>query len=240
MVTPCFVMQRAAVLEGNADQRALGRLGGLPDRFGHFARLAVPKSDPATLIADDDECRKTEAPAALDDLGDAIDVHQPVDELAVAFFALPLFTRHLSILRSKFEAACARGLRQRLDAPVIDIAAPVEHNLLDALGKRALGDLCTHAGRRRDIPRLGRLAFLFVRRRGDDRLTCPVVDDLSVDMPTRAKHGQTRPAGGRAHDPEACTPLAPVEERFPACHGYFFLPSLRRIRSPAYFTPLPL
>src|SRR6185437_13650291 len=67
-------------------QIALGRFGRLADRLGHFARLAVAEPDPALLIADDDEGRKTEALAALDDLRHTIDVDELVDELAVAFF----------------------------------------------------------------------------------------------------------------------------------------------------------
>ena len=46
--------------------------------------------------ADDDQRGKAEAPDAFDDLGDAIDVHKLVDELAVALFVSPLagFTGH--------------------------------------------------------------------------------------------------------------------------------------------------
>jgi hypothetical protein len=46
----------------------------------------VAESDPALLIADHDQRRKTEALAALDDLRHTIDVDELVDELAVAFF----------------------------------------------------------------------------------------------------------------------------------------------------------
>jgi hypothetical protein len=46
----------------------------------------VAETDPALLIADDDQRRKTEALAALDDLRHTIDVDELVDEFAVAFF----------------------------------------------------------------------------------------------------------------------------------------------------------
>jgi hypothetical protein len=39
------------------------------------------------LVADDDKRGKAEAAAALDDLGDAIDVDELVDKLAIALFA---------------------------------------------------------------------------------------------------------------------------------------------------------
>src|SRR5258705_4002414 len=81
-----IVMQRAAFAQRNARQVALRRLGRLADRLGDFARLAVAESDPALLIADHDQRRKTEALAALDDLRHTIDVDELVDELAVAFF----------------------------------------------------------------------------------------------------------------------------------------------------------
>ena len=67
---------------------ALGGFGGLADGFRHFARLAMTETDAAILIADHHQRGETEAAAALHDLGDAIDVHQLVDEFVVAFFAI--------------------------------------------------------------------------------------------------------------------------------------------------------
>ena len=97
------VMQGAAFAQRHADQVALGGVGRLADRFRHLARLAVTKADAALLVADDDERGKSEAPAALHHLGDAIDVDELVGELAVplfllATFALAWFTSHVSIL----------------------------------------------------------------------------------------------------------------------------------------------
>src|SRR5205814_1047239 len=85
------------ILQRNADQRALRSVGRLADCFGHFARLAVTESDAAALVAHHHERGKSKTPAALNHLGDAIDVDQPVYKLAVAFFALPRFTRHFAI-----------------------------------------------------------------------------------------------------------------------------------------------
>src|SRR4029079_8444168 len=80
------VVQRAAFAQCDARQVALGRLGRLADRFGHFARLAVAETDPALLVADHDQRRKAEPLAALDDLRHTIDVDQLVDDLTVALF----------------------------------------------------------------------------------------------------------------------------------------------------------
>ena len=66
----------------------LADFGRLADRLRHFARLAVAEADAALLVADDDERCEAEATSALDDLGDAVDVDQLVDELAVALFAV--------------------------------------------------------------------------------------------------------------------------------------------------------
>ena len=46
----------------------------------------MTEADAALLVADDDERCEAEAPAALDDLGDAVDVDELVDEFAVALF----------------------------------------------------------------------------------------------------------------------------------------------------------
>jgi hypothetical protein len=47
----------------------------------------MAEADASTLVADDDECREAEAAAALHHLGDAVDMDELVDELAVALFA---------------------------------------------------------------------------------------------------------------------------------------------------------
>jgi len=52
----------------------------------------VAEADAALLVADDDERGKAEAAAALDDLGDAVDVHQLVDQVAVFFLAVAAAT----------------------------------------------------------------------------------------------------------------------------------------------------
>ncbi len=82
------MVQRAGVAQRYAQQIALGGFRRLADGFRHFARLAMTETDAAFQIADDDQRGKAEPFAALDDLGDAIDVHQLVGELAVAFFAV--------------------------------------------------------------------------------------------------------------------------------------------------------
>ena len=66
----------------------------------------MTEADAALLVADDDERGKAEAPAALDDLGDAVDVDELVDEFAVALFAVsaaiaaafPTFLCHILFL----------------------------------------------------------------------------------------------------------------------------------------------
>jgi len=66
---------------------ALGGVGGLAESLRHLARLAVAEADAALLVADDDERGKAEAPAALHHLGDAIDVNELVDKLALLAFS---------------------------------------------------------------------------------------------------------------------------------------------------------
>ena len=64
----------------------------------------MAEADAALLVADDDERCKTEATAALDDLGDAVDVDELVDQFAVALFAItaaaavPAFLCHILFL----------------------------------------------------------------------------------------------------------------------------------------------
>jgi hypothetical protein len=60
----------------------------------------VAEADAALLVADHDERRETEAAAALHDLGHPVDVHQPVDELAVLLAiagAISRFSCHVTV-----------------------------------------------------------------------------------------------------------------------------------------------
>jgi hypothetical protein len=55
---------------------------GLRDRQRHLARLAVADADAVDLVADHDERSEREPPAALDDLGDTVDLDHALLELA--------------------------------------------------------------------------------------------------------------------------------------------------------------
>ena len=87
-----FMMQGAAVLQRNADQRLLGFFGGLANGFRHFTRLAMAKTDAAITVAHHHKGGETEAAATLHDLGDTIDVHQLVDQVVVFFLAVAAAT----------------------------------------------------------------------------------------------------------------------------------------------------
>src|SRR4029450_12573173 len=60
-------------------------------RERHFARLAVADADAVDLVADHDERGEREPPAALDDLGDAVDLDDALLELTLSL-ALDDFT----------------------------------------------------------------------------------------------------------------------------------------------------
>src|SRR4029079_19631285 len=89
VATFAVVVQRARIAQRHTDQRALGCFRRLADRFGNLARFAVAAADAALQVAHDSEIGESEALAALDDLGNAIDVHQLLGELAIALFAIP-------------------------------------------------------------------------------------------------------------------------------------------------------
>ncbi|MGY4488869.1 hypothetical protein ACVWWR_008060 [Bradyrhizobium sp. LM3.2] len=68
----------------------------------------------ALLIADHDQRCETEALAALDDLGDAVDVDELVDELAVALF--PAFTSAAALIASTTLFAFCHGFSSPSEA----------------------------------------------------------------------------------------------------------------------------
>src|SRR5581483_6062464 len=104
----------------DADEAALGGFGRLADRFRHLARLAVAEADAALLVADDDQRGEAETPAALHDLGDAVDVNELVDKLAVALFPIPLAAAAVFALSCHFSyrssdiVVCWRRFKPRI------------------------------------------------------------------------------------------------------------------------------
>jgi hypothetical protein len=92
------MMKRTSLAERNPNEAPLCGFSRLTDSFRHFTRLAVAETDPALLVADDDQRSETEAASALHHLRDAIDVNELVDEFAVALF--PLLSSHRKIQSS--------------------------------------------------------------------------------------------------------------------------------------------
>src|SRR5262249_8640197 len=96
------VVQRAPLAQRHAHQAPPCRLARLADRLRHLARLAVTEADAALLVPNHNQRGKPEALATLHHLGDAVDVHQLVLELAVALLAIAapvsVWTCHSTIL----------------------------------------------------------------------------------------------------------------------------------------------
>ena len=72
---------QGAALELDIDHVAAGVLHRLLDCHRHLARLTAAKADLAIAVTDNDESSKTEDPATLDCLGDAVYGNQLLDEL---------------------------------------------------------------------------------------------------------------------------------------------------------------
>src|SRR5690606_37673874 len=71
----------APVHQRDPDQALLRPLVALADRVRHLVGLAEAHPDVTLAVTDDDERAEAEAPAALDDLGDAVDVDHPLLEI---------------------------------------------------------------------------------------------------------------------------------------------------------------
>src|SRR5664279_1821031 len=74
----------------DAEEVLLRLLDTLGDRRGNFLGLAVADTHGAVAIAHDDERREAEPAPALDDLGDAVDGHDPFQVLALLALGLRL------------------------------------------------------------------------------------------------------------------------------------------------------
>src|SRR5690606_1159693 len=91
---------------------------------------------------------------------------------------------------------------------------------------------------------LAALAHRLLQRGGRrQRLALLIVDHLGVNVLRRAEHRQPRAAVGAAAKREPDALLTPGIRNLHLRHDrlrYFFLPSLRKMNSLAYLTPLPL
>ena len=105
------------VRDGDAVERdleqVLARLVvALADRLRDLVRLAEADAHVTRLVADDDERGEAEAPAALHDLRDAVDV----DDALLELLFVDLIERHVDFVlgiaeyASELEAGFARGL----------------------------------------------------------------------------------------------------------------------------------
>ena len=142
---------------------------------------------------------------------------------------------HVRAPSIELQSALAGAVGERLDAPVVEVAAAVEHDLADAGGLGPLGDQLA------DLAAASRPCARLAQRRPRARRRPPacgrvVVDDLRVDVLVRAEHGQARPLG-------ACRATFPRTRRWrrraSRCSRVVSallmprLPALRRTCSPA-------
>src|SRR5580698_4101812 len=68
-------VRNGAIDHRYGDEAFTSLLDTLANRFGHLAGPSDCETDLAFAVADDDQCTKAEALAALNDLGNAIDAH---------------------------------------------------------------------------------------------------------------------------------------------------------------------
>src|SRR4029078_10049088 len=109
------------------------------------------------------------------------------------------------------QSALAGRIGERLDAPMIEILAAVEHDFRDAVLHGAFRQQLADGLGRIDVgARIAALAHgLFQRRGRSQRFALQVVDDLSVDVLLRTEHRQTRASIGGPAQRVAHALLAP-------------------------------
>src|ERR1700712_1653131 len=98
---------------------------------------------------------------------------------------------------SELQSARTGAVGERLYAPVIEVAAAIEHDALDTGLERPARDLATDSGGKVGL-RTGH-AVKGLGRRRDERAARVVVDDLGVDPAIRPVHGESRARGRTRH-----------------------------------------
>src|SRR6266550_875303 len=124
------------------DEILLRVLDALADRLRHFAGLAEACTDVTGAVTDDDDRAEAEPPAALDDLGDAVDL----DDALLERELVGVNPGHRCSFRSELEAGFAGGIGERLDPPVVPEPGSIEDDARDACGLCPLGDQAADDG----------------------------------------------------------------------------------------------
>ena len=150
---PAPMLADDRVGDGGAGERHLEEvlarlLGALLDGEGHLLGLAVAEADAAVAVADHHEGGEGEAPAALHDLGDAVDVddarlaQRRVARLHAGSRGSRSRSRGGDLIRwpSELQSGFAGGVGEGGDPAVVEVAAAVEDDLGDAGGLGPLGD----------------------------------------------------------------------------------------------------
>jgi hypothetical protein len=156
--------------EGNRDQAASSALDGLANRFGHFIRLSGREADPPLTVADSHERVEREAPASLDDLCDAVDRDDVLDELTpLAITALAAAAAVSASASATAAGATASAAAPRTAATATTAAATWAASPTTATRTATAATAATRAtatrtfgllrGRRRLCGRAGRAAF---------------------------------------------------------------------------------
>ena len=117
-----------------------GALDALLDRERDLVGLAVARADDAVLVADDHERGEREAPAALDDLGDAVDLDDALLEVEAGAGRRNDRGQASQACGLEGQPALAGALGKGLHAAVVLVSAAVEDRGLDAGGLGALGE----------------------------------------------------------------------------------------------------
>jgi hypothetical protein len=133
------VVRDRALGDGHLDHALLRLLDPLADRLRHLVRLAETEADAAVRVADDDQRAEAEAPAALHDLRDAVDVNDLLLELDAAVVDDPPLARsashlgHSASFPLELEAALAGAFGHRFHAAVVQKSVAIEDDARDAL-----------------------------------------------------------------------------------------------------------
>ena len=193
------MMQRSPLAERHPDHAMLRRLGCLSNRLGDFTCLTVAEADATLLVPDHNERGESEAPAALNNLGDTVDVDQLIDELAIAVVTVPAsasvsLSCHIACSSNrlaqpsktalKTQSALSSAIGKCLYTAVVKIGTAVEHYILYAGFCRPRGDQLSNS--RPCVPigagLPGSPDFGLQGRSGRECSADDIVNDLSVNV----------------------------------------------------------
>jgi hypothetical protein len=160
-------------------------LAGLSQRIGHILGAPNAHTDAAAVVSHYHHCAETKSPAALNNLGNPVDIHHALIQfvsVVITMTAGPTTSHHVVLL--KLQPACTGRFRQGFHPAMISVSATVKNHLANAFCLSPPGHGSTNRSSLLYLPAIAGLRgdLRLKRRCLRESLTMLIINQLSPNV----------------------------------------------------------